>query len=132
MNHEITINNAQLITTGNITDVLCMESGGFDYWCEICFDENTYEAARKRLLEKAGEDNSLCYEDVLAEILEGGGSIKVWDREEDEDHDINLDALLNGFRLYVENNSSEDLEDIDGCIADEIMQYACFGEVIYS
>lgn len=132
MNHEITINNAQLITTGNITDVLCMESGGFDYWCEICFDGAEYEASRKHLLEKAGEGSSLCYEDVLAEILESGGYIKVWDREEDEDYELDLFGLLNGFKLYVENNSPEDLEDIDGCIADQIMQYACFGEVIYS
>lgn len=131
MNHEITISNAQLITTENITDVLCLESGGFDYWGEICFDGNTYETARKRLLEKAIDDSALCFEDVLAEILESGSSIKVWDREEDEDHEIDLDGLLNGFKLYVENNSPEDLEDIDGCIADQIMQYACFGEVIY-
>ena len=131
MNHEITISNAQLITTKNITDVLCMDAGGFDYWCGICFDKESYEAARKRLLETGIEADDICDENVLTEILESGGSINVRNIEDGTDHQIYLDDLLNGFKFYVENNSPEDLEDIDANIADQIMQYACFEEVIY-
>lgn len=49
MNQEIEIKYTETITTEHISNVLSMESGGFDYWGEICFEQEDYEAARVRL-----------------------------------------------------------------------------------
>lgn len=119
-----------VITTEDITNLLACEGGGFDYWAEICWDEADYEAARKRLVVKQS-DSILCYEDVEAEILEAGGKLKVYDREEDKDYELSLAGLLEGFRLFAESNNSIDLDDMDAEMADQILQMAVFKEVVY-
>lgn len=53
MEHTFKIEKELKITTENIVDcVLCCEAGGFDYWGELCSDENTCwmnEDDKKRL-----------------------------------------------------------------------------------
>lgn len=121
MEHTFKIEKELKITTENIVDcVLSCEAGGFDYWGELCNDEKDYEAARQRLAEREKADMKPCYEDVLAEILESGGKLTVYDREDDKDHELTLEKLLNGWKKYAEDHN-----------ADCIMQYAIFGDVIY-
>ena len=100
MEHTFKIEKELKITTENIVDcVLSCEAGGFDYWGELCSDEKDYEAARQRLAEREKADMKPCYEDVLAEILESGGKLTVYDREHDKDHELTLEKLLNGWKL---------------------------------
>lgn len=126
------------ITTDDITNLLSMAGGGFDYWAEICYNEEDYEAARKRLVKRMEDEKKqaceVCYEDVCAEILENGGKLIVYDREEDEDHDLTLQALLDGFAYYMKLTASDGrtgVDDMDAEVADQILQVAVFGEVIY-
>lgn len=96
MEHTFKIEKELKITTENIVDcVLSCEAGGFDYWGELCSDEKDYEAARQRLAEREKADMKPCYEDVLAEILESGGKLTVYDREDDKDHELTLEKLRN-------------------------------------
>lgn len=102
------------ITTENIVDcVLSCEAGGFDYWGELCSDEKDYEAARQRLAEREKADMKPCYEDVLAEILESGGKLTVYDREDDKDHELTLEKLLNGWKKYAEDHNADDFDEVD-------------------
>ena len=89
------------------------------------------EDARQRLVEREKADMKPCYEDVLAEILESGGKLTVYDREDDKDHELTLEKLLNGWKKYAEDHNADDFDEYDGVSADCIMQYAIFGEVIY-
>lgn len=100
-------------------------------WGELCSDEKDYEAARQRLAEREKADMKPCYEDVLAEILESGGKLTVYDREDDKDHELTLEKLLNGWKKYAEDHNADDFDEYDGISADCIMQYAIFGDVIY-
>lgn len=118
------------INTDILTNLLACEGGGFDYWAEICWDEATYEEARKRL-EAQKPDELVCYEDVEAEILETGGKLTVYDREDDKDYDLTMETLLDGFKRYMESGNAIDLDDMDAAAADEILQYAVFKEVVY-
>lgn len=136
MEHKIIIET--VITTDDIVNLLAMEGGGFDYWAEICWDENDYEAARLRLVDRMTKEKKnpedICYEDVCAEILEHGGILKVYDREDDEDYDLPLSSLLNGFRDYMKLVASDGrtgIDDMDGEAADQILQFAVFNEIIY-
>ena len=132
MEHTFKIEKELKITTENIVDyVLCCEAGGFDYWGELCSDDKDYEAARERLQKKNEADFKPCYEDVLAEILEHGGKLTVYDREEDKDHDLTMEKLLNGWKKYIEEYNTYDFDEYDAISADCILQHAIFGEVIY-
>lgn len=118
MEHTFKIEKELKITTENIVDcVLCCEAGGFDYWGELCSDERDYEAARKRLTEREKADMKPCYEDVLAEILESGGKLTVYDREDDKDHELTLEKLLNGWKKYAEDHNADDFDEYDGISA---------------
>ena len=113
MEHKIEIKKELTITTQDVVDyVLCCEAGGFDYWAEICYKEEDYTAARARLL---GPDNKLT----------------VYDREEDKEHELTLEKLLDGWKKYVEKSGNDDFDQYDADNADGILQYAIFGDWIY-
>lgn len=123
MEHTFKIEKELKITTENIVDcVLSCEAGGFDYWGELCSDEKDYEAARQRLAEREKADMKPCYEDVLAEILESGGKLTVYDREDDKDHELTLEKLLNGWKKYAEDHNADDFDEYDGISADCIIE----------
>lgn len=121
-----------IVTTDDIVNLLACEGGGFDYWAEICWNEKDYEAARNRILHRGKKDRMICYEEIVAEILEAGGKLTVYDREEDKDHELTLDKLLTGFRLYAESMRGLNMDDFDADVADQILQNAVFGDVVYS
>lgn len=63
---------------------------------------------------------------------------KVYDEYEEKWHEVTLEALANGYRLALQNNTHHcggcevaDLEDPDACTGDIIIQLAIFGKVIY-
>lgn len=127
MEHKINVKFT--LTTDSIVNILSMEAGGFDYWAELCFEQEDYEAARKHLVDAKKDDP--CYEDVMAEILERGGKLNIWDREEDKDHPMTIEDLKKGVKLHLENGASTDMDDWDANDGDAVIQYAAFGEIIY-
>lgn len=132
MEHKIAIEKEIIVTTQDIVDcVLCCEAGGFDYWGELCSDEKDYEAARECLQAKSTSEIKPCYEDVLAEILEAGGKLIVFDYEEDKYHDLTMEKILSGWKKYMEQQNTFDFDEYDAVSADCILQYAIFGDVIY-
>lgn len=116
------------ITSQDIADLLAFECGGFDYWAELCSDDKEYEAAQQRLAES---DMKPCCENVLTEILESGGKLTVYDREEDKDHELTVEKLLGGWRKYIEKRGSADFENYDADDADGILQYSVFDDWVY-
>lgn len=132
MEHKIEIKKELTITTQDVVDyVLCCEAGGFDYWAEICCKDEDYKAAKERLLGPDRPDADLCYEDVLAEILEHGGKLTVYDREDDKDYELTMEKLLDGWKKYLEKTGNDDFDEYDADSADGILQYAIFGDWIY-
>lgn len=127
MEHKINVEIT--LTTDSIVNILSMEAGGFDYWAELCFEQEDYEAARKHLVDAKKDDP--CYEDVMAEILERGGKLNIWDREEDKDHPMTIEDLKKGVKHHLENGASTDMDDWDANDGDAVIQYAAFGEIIY-
>lgn len=129
MKHTVDI--TKYITTQDIENVLSCESGGFDYWAVLDMQDDIYNKHSKQL-SKEKKDANVCYEEVLAHILESGESIKVFDFEENKNYELTLEKLLNGFRLnaiYRPHDSC--IEGGDAITADCILQYAIFGGIIY-
>lgn len=83
--------------------------------------------------------------DYASDQISRGGTLKFYDSESDEVYELNKDKFLNGLRLFLNtpttfgrvmyfNGNDEfclDCSEVDGSDADEIVQYALFGEVVY-
>lgn len=79
------------------------------------------------------------------EQISRGGTLKVhvtepFDEQDTEWYELDIEKFIQGFRLWLENggdrygavsNGEVDTCEIDGEMADLIIQYALFGEVVY-
>ncbi len=114
--------NVQL-TEEDIDDIMCTAlEGGISYWC--------------RKAEVAGEYLG----EYASEQISRGGTLKLYDAEEDDIYELTLDKLLHGFKLWViggydtygaVSNGEFDTMEIDAEKADQICQLALFDEIIY-
>ena len=77
---------------------------------------------------------------MASEEISRGGTLRLHDAESDDAWDLNMEKFCNGFRLWLENGCDRygavnaprvDTSEIDGDMADMIIQCAIFGEVIY-
>ena len=96
---------------------------GLDYWAGI--DNSNWN-------KPAG----LSLSQYAAELILTGKEVKFYDIEEngeDEDWILTLDKLLKGIALNeVERPFDCDLSDYDSSTVDCIIQFALFGEIVYS
>ena len=117
----------------DVEDIVCTAiEGGIGYWC--CLD-NTTDA-----FEEAPDDEPTAI--TAAKVLLDGGKIRLLDEEdEDKPYFLDIEALMQGFRLWIERgydyygavacNGEVDVEQIDAPAADAIFQLALFGDVVY-
>lgn len=107
------------ITDRFVDDVMCTAlSGGINYWLGgyICEDYKERE--------------------YMYEVISAGGEIGIID-EDGNSYVLDLDVFCDGFKKYVDwsikNNKPVyfDPSDIDAEIADIIIQFGIFDEIIY-
>lgn len=111
-----------IVTQEDIDDIMAGAlEGGITYWC--CKAEVV-------------EDDY--YGEYASEQISRGGSLRLYDNEEDEQYILTLDKFLKGLRLAIKDGYGNDWfgDDarldcamIDGEAADVIVQCALFGEV---
>ena len=79
---------------------------------------------------------SPCREDRWAEALLNGGYIIVYDPEAEEEHRIDLKAILKGFEKFIfdcpEQYANMMIGNYDFLDADCLLQIVVFGEVTYA
>ena len=116
----------------DLADILSIvHEGGIHYWGALKVpNDDAYIEAKARLQEGGVDMEEVCWEDVLVEILVDGGVLAIYDYEEGEKHEFNLDDLEDAIAAAGWEYGT-DLDDWDGCTGDFIGQYLCFGEVIY-
>lgn len=120
---KIEFTKSQELTEEDITDIIITAlEGGIGYWA--CLD-NTGEE-----FENAPEDEAVS--ETVARILLNNGSVTLID-EEDEyaRYELTLEKLLNGIEKYAQENGGIDMDYLDAIMADVIVQYAIFCEVVY-
>lgn len=111
------------LTEEDIDDIMCAAlEGGISYWC--------------RKAEVVGEYLG----DYASDQISRGGTLKLYDSEDDEVYELTLEKLLHGFELWViggydtygaVSNEEVDTGEIDAEKADQICQLALFDEIIY-
>lgn len=111
------------LTEEDIDDIMCAAlEGGISYWC--------------RKAEVVGEYLG----EYASEQISRGGTLRLYDSEDDEVYELTLENLLHGFELWViggydtygsVSNGEVDTMEIDAEKADQIVQLALFDEIIY-
>lgn len=120
---EVKVEITVRLTRQDIDDIMVAAlEGGIDYWC--------FKA------EVVGEYLGEC----ASEQISRGGMLKLYDIENGDKYWLDREKFLKGFRFWVENGGDQygavqgsevDCCNIDAGCADEIVQYALFGEVVF-
>lgn len=111
------------LTSENVEDIaIAAFCGGINYWVK-----------RIKMIDAPMKTTA-------AEFLSDGGTLQLFDAESDEVYELTLEKFVNGFKKWVEDGKDEygavstdeiDCSNIDAECADEIIQYALFGEVVF-
>ena len=114
------------LTQQDVDDIMASAlEGGINYWCSEA------EVVEERRCADWGHEQ-----------IARGGALVLHDVEDiDEKWELDLEKFLNGFKLWVEQGLDEygavqkdgtvDCCQIDAACADEIVQLALFGEVMF-
>ena len=112
------------LTEEDVDDIMTTAlEGGINYWC--C----EAEVVGEYLGEYASEQ------------ISRGGKLKLYDAESDDMWELDINKFLKGFKLWIENGDDEygalksdggvDCGEIDSAMADMIIQYALFNEIVF-
>lgn len=122
-----------LVTDEDIDDIMVSAlEGGINYWCDVA---------------KVDEDKRVA--DWGHEQIARGGCLKIhveepFDDDDTEWYELTKEKFLNGLKRYLQTPGVEiatlpsgnymglDTGQIDANGADEIIQFALFGEVVYA
>lgn len=126
-NCEVNLN--VIVTEEDIDDIMVSAlEGGITYWCREA------EVIGERMGEGWGHEQ-----------IARGGILRLYDAENGEHYDLDREKFLSGLKIYLQNPLYDgtiematdgkkmilDCGMIDAQAADNIIQYALFGEVIY-
>ncbi len=122
---EVKAEIAVKLTQENIDDIMVGAlEGGINYWC--CEAEVVEE---KRCSDWGHEQ------------IARDGALILHDAKSDDKWELNLEKFLNGVKLWIQNGDDQyhalqkdgtlDTCQIDAEMADLIIQYALFGEVVF-
>lgn len=113
------------LTTEDVDNIMVSAlEGGISYWCSEA------EVVEERRCADWGHEQ-----------IARGGALVLHDAESDDKWVLNIEKFTQGFRLWLENGDDRygavsgdgtvDTCEIDGEMADLIIQYALFGEVVF-
>ena len=123
--HEISIGRTVKVTQQDIDDIMVAAlEGGIDYWCQEA------EVIEEKRVADWGHEQ-----------IARGGVLILHDAESDDKWELDLEKFLTGVKLWLQNGGDRygalqkdgtlDTGEIDGEMADMIVQYALFGEIVY-
>lgn len=109
------------ITNEDIDDIMCSAlEGGINYWCGKCEVVGDYLGT------------------WASEQISNGGWLKLYDAESNDVWTLNKEMFLKGVKKYIENGYHNIVDngkinglEIDSEVADCIVQYALFDDIIF-
>jgi hypothetical protein len=123
------------VTDGDIDDIMCTAlEGGVNYWADDC------EVVNGEYLGKWAHEHLSKGDTLRFHVMEP------FDDDDTEYYDLDEEKFIKGLKMYLQDPDkpyeivSMDLEDgyykldpgmVDADVADMIVQYALFGEIIY-
>ena len=137
------------ITKEDVLDIICSAvNGGVGYWGETSANGEDYSEAKKHLVEQGVDLKDICYEEVFAQILFDGKSLEITDIENDKKYFLSLEKLFIGLQAAIEEGYYSHYNwyvpkgdgfgewqlnccQVDSAVADIIIQFSLFGEVLF-
>lgn len=126
LNETLNVSFAVIVTPEDIDDIMVSAlEGGINYWCSKAEVVGEY-------LGKYG-----------SEQISRGGTLKLYDSEAEEIYELTKEKFLKGLERYVKNPTYSDFLEFvdhevrldtgyaDADVADTIIQYALFDEIVY-
>jgi hypothetical protein len=109
----------------DMVDIISYAVYDIGYWACINNDTEEWDEARKEVPDGTFEDRMYyLLKWYYVEIADAEDPDEVWY--------LNLDKLLNGIKLAIQNGYwNGRIDDIDGEVGDIIFQYALFNEIVY-
>jgi hypothetical protein len=105
--------------------------GGIGYWGCLLNEGKEFDEFYK-------DTKGLTTSEFVADLILNEKSVVLYDTELDfndaEKWELNLFKLLNGIKLYIINSKQINfplIDNLDANMADSIIQYALFGELVY-
>ena len=120
--HSIEIKSKIELSDEDINDLMVAAlEGGINYWCG---------GATAKLVPEGVE-----YE-YLSDLISKGGVIEMTDAEDEEEKwDLNLSKFMNGVKMVCEargfGSGEELIDNHDAEVADLLIQYALFEEIVF-
>ena len=123
--NKYTVNPTFNFSDEDMLDIISSAVYDIGYWGVINNDTEEWDEARKEIPDGT-------FEDRMYFLLEWY-DVEIADIEDpDEVWYLNLNKLLNGIKLAIENGYwNGKIDDIDGEVGDIIFQYALFSEIVY-
>lgn len=137
------------ITKEDVLSIICSAvNGGAGYWVKVDADKKDYDEAKKHLVEQGKDPKDVCYEEVFAQVLFDGKEMSFTDVEKDETYFLSLEKLFVGIRKAIEEGYYSHYNwyvpegdgfgewqlnccQVDADVADIIIQFSLFGEIVY-
>lgn len=117
-------------TDEDLKDILITAlEGGIGYWA--CLDNEETEAPKWGDWSKQPKDMPTA--EYAWQILCDCGTLHFLDEEEeDQEYYLTMADFFKGIGLAIKNKDWDgDVDSLDACVADMIMQYAMIGSVVY-
>ena len=115
-------------------DCLCSGSVGFGA-LRLEYTDDSYAEAKKSLLERRpeGDYGTLCWEDVITEIIKTGNTLKFIDVDDEETfYLVNLETIKkNVAKIEFHHLNAMINEQDDAITHDSILQTLIMGEIVY-
>ena len=122
------------LTRENIVALLA-DAGLLGLLTSVDWDDGDYQAAKEQWIYENHDEP--CWEDVAAQLLLNGGSIRLEYDNRPKWHELTYAQLCNGYEKYLRHRKLpsdqvlEDIEFMDSIEADMIVQFGVFGEYRY-
>lgn len=121
---EVTATQTIFLEVQDVDDIMvCALEGGINYWADAA------DVVEEKRVADWGHEQ-----------IARGGLLMIHDMEENKKYELNLEKFLAGFKLWFENSydtyGAVNAGVVDCCMidagdADQIIQYALFGDLIY-
>lgn len=137
------------ITKEDVLDIICSAvNGRAGYWVKVDASKEDYAEAKKHLIKQGKDPKDICYEEVFAQVLFDGKEMSFTDVEKNETYFLSLDKLFVGIRKTIEEGYYSHYNwyvpegdgfgewqlnccQVDSDVADAIIQFSLFGEVLF-
>lgn len=127
-----TINIELEISDQEIKDIVITAlEGGISYWGCLINEGKDFED-----FYKLQSYHALSTSEFVADLLLSGKSVFFFDSDMESDEgehwELKLSMILEGIKMYIQETKDLNfMDNLDSLVADQILQYAMFNEVVY-